>query len=376
MDNPQSVGQHVPFVDLKRQGRKLLPEYQAAFASIVDRAAYVMGPEMREFEDGFAGYCGCSHALSVSSGTDALTLAYLAAGIGPGDEVIVPVNTFIATAEAVDHAGGTPVFVDCLSDTANIDPAKMEDAITERTKAVVPVHLFGQPADMDAVLEVAERHGLTVIEDACQAHGARYRGQVVGSFGKLAAFSFYPGKNLGALGDGGAVTTSDPQLAEQVRILRNHGDKAKSDHVVCGYCNRLDNIQAAFLQIKLGHLEEWNEARRAAAAHYRDLLAGVEGVIPVAARPDVDPVYHLFVVEVEERDRAKAALSEVGVETGIHYPLPIHLQPAYAHRGNVRGDFPVAERLAEHMLSLPMFPEITPAQIEYVVEQLAKAVSR
>jgi dTDP-4-amino-4,6-dideoxygalactose transaminase len=366
---------NVPFVDLKGQGQKLLPEYQAALASIVDRAAYIMGPEMRDFEAAFAEFCACPHAVGVSSGTDALILAYRAAGIGPGDEVILPANTFMATAEAVTHVGGTPVVVDCLLDTANIDPAAVEAAVTPRTKAMVPVHLFGQPVDMDAVAAIAKKHGLAVIEDACQAHGATHRGRPTGSLGAIAAFSFYPGKNLGALGDGGAVTTADADMAERVRVLRNHGEKTKSNHTEVGYCFRLDNLQAAFLQIKLKHLPEWNRARRAAAKRYDQLLAEVPGVTPIVERPDVEAVYHLYVVQVDDRDAVRAKLDEVGVGTGIHYPVPIHLHAAYAHLGYKQGAFPVAERMAGRMLSLPMFPEITPEQIDYVVEHLAEAVA-
>jgi dTDP-4-amino-4,6-dideoxygalactose transaminase len=366
---------NVPFVDLKGQGHQLLPEYQAALASVVDRAAYIMGPELRDFETAFAEFCACPHAVGVSSGTDALILAYKAAGVGPGDEVILPANTFMATAEAVTHVGGRPVVVDCLPDTANIDPAAIEAAVTKRTKAVVPVHLFGQPADMDAVTKVADDHGLAVIEDACQAHGATHWGRPTGSLGTLAAFSFYPGKNLGALGDGGAVTTADPDLAERVRVLRNHGEKTKSNHTEVGYCFRLDNLQAAFLQIKLKHLAHWNSARRAAAKRYGELLAGMAGVTPIVERLDVEAVYHLYVVQVDDRDGVRAKLDEAGVGTGIHYPVPIHLHAAYAHLGYKQGAFPVAERMAGRILSLPMFPEITPEQIDYVVEQLAKAVA-
>jgi dTDP-4-amino-4,6-dideoxygalactose transaminase len=364
----------VPFVDLKTQGGRLLPEYEAALASVVGRAAYVMGPELRDFEAAFAEFCACPHAVGVSSGTDALALAYRAVGIGPGDEVILPANTFMATAEAVTHVGATPVLVDCLADTANIDPAAVAAAVTKRTKAIVPVHLFGQPADMDAVDAVATKHGLAVVEDACQAHGATHKGRPAGSLGTMAAFSFYPGKNLGALGDGGAVTTADADLAERVRILRNHGEKTKSQHVEVGYCFRLDNLQAAFLQIKLRHLADWNKARRAAARHYDGLLAGVPGVTPVAERPDVEGVYHLYVVQVDDRESVRARLDESGVDTGVHYPVPIHLQPAYAHLGYKPGAFPVAERLAGRIVSLPMFPEITTQQIESVVEHLGKAV--
>lgn len=366
---------NVPFVDLKGQGKQLLPEYQAALASVVERAAYVMGPELRDFEAAFAEFCSTPHAVGVSSGTDALVLAYKAAGVGPGDEVILPANTFMATAEAVTHLGATPVPVDCLPDTANIDPAAVEAAITPRTKVVAPVHLFGQPADMDAIDALAGRHGLAVVEDACQAHGATHKGRPTGSLGTLAAFSFYPGKNLGALGDGGAVTTADAELAERVRVLRNHGEKTKSNHTEVGYCFRLDNLQAAFLQIKLKHLPEWNQARRAAARRYDGLLAGIAGVTPVVARPDVEAVYHLYVVQVDDRDAVRTKLDEAGVGTGIHYPVPIHLHAAYAHLGYKQGAFPVAERMAGRMLSLPMFPEITTGQIDYVVEQLAKAVA-
>jgi dTDP-4-amino-4,6-dideoxygalactose transaminase len=370
----------VPFVDLKTQGRGLLPEYQAALASVVSRAAYVLGPELGDFETAFAESCACPHAVGVSSGTDALLLAYRAVGIEPGDEVIIPVNTFVATAEAVTHAGAIPVPVDVLSDTANIDPAAVEAAVTARTKAIVPVHLFGQPADMDAIDRVAKKHGLLVVEDACQAHGATYKGRPAGSLGAVAAFSFYPGKNLGALGDGGAVTTADADLAETVRVLRNHGDKDKSNHTMVGYCFRLDNLQAAFLSIKLRHLLEWNKARREAAGQYDRLLDqvfgphGTSGVTPIIAHPDVEAVYHLYVVQVEHRDAVRTKLDKAGIGTGIHYPVPIHLQPAYAHLGYKPGAFPVAERLCSSILSLPMFPEITHEQITYVVERLAEAV--
>lgn len=364
----------VPFVDLKQQGLELLPEYQELVASVVGRAAYVMGPEMKEFEAAFAEYCGCPFAQGVASGTDALALAYRAAGIGAGDEVIVPTNTFTATAEAVVHAGATPVLVDCLESTANIDPAGVEAAITGKTKAIVPVHLFGQPADMDAVNPIATKHGLLVIEDACQAHGATYKGRPTGSLGDLAAFSFYPGKNLGALGDAGAITTADADVVEQIRILRNHGDKGKSDHVVVGYCSRMDNLQAGFLKIKLAHLPEWNRARRHAAKRYDALFADMAGVTPFKELADVEAVYHLYVVQVDDRDGVKARLNDLEVDSGVHYPVPVHLQPSFAYLGYKEGDFPVAERLAGRILSLPMFPDITDAQVDFVAEQLAKAV--
>ena len=367
---------HVSFVDLKRQAIELHDQIDAALWSVIDRAAYTMGPELTQFEADFARFCGVEHCVGVSSGTDAVKLALLGAGVQPGDEVVVPVNTFIATAEAVSHIGATPVFVDCRADTALIDPQLVEAAVTPRTKAVVPVHLYGQPAKMDAILAIARRHGLAVVEDACQAHGALYKGKPVGSLGTAAAFSFYPGKNLGALGDGGAVTTSDPAIAEKVELLRNHGQEDKFTHRVVGYCDRLHNLQAAVLGIKLKRLPEWNRGRRAAAARYRALLnGGRHGLTVVACRSDVEPVYHLFVVEIDGRDRVRERLAQVGVETGIHYPIPLHLQPAYAHLGYRRGEFPVAERLAGRVLSLPMFPEIGEAQIAYVVDALGAALA-
>jgi len=310
----------------------------------------------------------------VSSGTDAVRLALQAAGVGPGDEVIVPANTFIASAEGVSHCGAVPVFVDCLADTANIDPAGIEAAVTPRTKAILPVHLYGQPADMDAISAIAERHGLAIVEDACQAHGALYKGRPCGSFGVAAAFSFYPGKNLGALGDGGAVTTSSPAAKEQIALLRNHGQSDKYTHAVIGYCNRLHNLQAGLLSVKLARLPEANEARRRAAAQYDAALTGVAGVTPIAVRDDVESVYHLYVVQVDDRDVVRERLGEAGVESGIHYPVPLHLQPAYAHLGLPAGRFPVAERLAGRILSLPMYPEISVDQQQYVVDHLRRAI--
>ena len=365
----------VPFVDLKSQGAEHVDEFTAAFHSIVDRAAYTLGPEVKDFETSFAQVCGCTRAVGVSSGTDALKLAYLAVGVRPGDEVIVPANTFIATAEAISHVGATPVFVDCLAGTANIDPGLLTGAVTERTRAIVPVHLYGQPADMDAILEFAMAWGIPVIEDACQAHGAMYRGRPAGSMGAAAAFSFYPGKNLGALGDGGAVTTNDSRIADEVALLRNHGQPDKYTHAVIGYCDRLHNLQAAFLSVKLPHLAAANAARREAAAHYDRLFAQIPGVRPMGHRDDVEHVYHLYVVEVEDRDSARSALDAAGVESGIHYPVPLHLTPAYRSLGYGPGDFPVAELMAGRILSLPMHPYLTPEHIDYVAEVLASAVA-
>ena len=365
----------VPFVDLRAQARELHDELHAVFESVTSRAAYTMGPECAAFEAAFAEFCGARFCAGVSSGTDAVRLSLQAAGVGPGDEVVVPVNTFIATAEAVSHCGATSVFVDCLPDTANIDPRRIEAAFTALTRAAVPVHLYGQPADMDPILELAARRGLAVVEDACQAHGALYKGRPCGSLGLAAAFSFYPGKNLGALGDGGAVTTSSPEALATVTLLRNHGEHPKSVHSAIGYCNRLHNLQAGFLAAKLPYLPAWNAARRRAAARYDGLLAGVPGVTTTAVRGDVVPARHLYVVQVGDRDGVREKLQADGVQSGIHYPTPLHLTPAYAALGYGPGDFPVAEAMAPRLLSLPMFPEITDEQIDLVVERLMGAVS-
>jgi dTDP-4-amino-4,6-dideoxygalactose transaminase len=373
---------HVPFVDLRAQARELHDEFHEVFESVSSRAAYTMGPELKEFEAAFAALCGCACAVGVSSGTDAVKLALLAADVGPGDEVFVPANTFIATAEAVSHIGAVPVFVDCLEETALMDAAALKAAAAEHegnATAVIPVHLYGQPCDMDAIQAVADRHGLAVVEDACQAHGATYKGRPCGSMGITAAFSFYPGKNLGALGDGGAVTTNSAELAERVRLLRNHGQADKYTHTLIGYCDRLHNLQAALLSVKLARLAGWNEARRAAAERYARTLQAIAGVRPIGIRADATPVFHLYVVRLLDRDAAfrdavRERLAEAGVESGIHYPVPLHLQPAYAHLGYRAGDFPVAERLAAEILSLPMFPEITEEQQDHVASALADAL--
>jgi dTDP-4-amino-4,6-dideoxygalactose transaminase len=373
---------HVPFVDLKAQAQALHDEFDAALWSVIDRAAYTLGPELKEFEAAFAALCGCQCAVGVSSGTDAVKLALLAADVGPGDEVFVPVNTFIATAEAVSHIGALPVFVECLEETALMDPAALEAAAAQHegiATAVIPVHLYGQPCDMDAIQKVADRHGLAVVEDACQAHGAAYKGRPCGSMGVTAAFSFYPGKNLGALGDGGAVTTGSAELAERLRLLRNHGQADKYSHTLIGYCDRLHNLQAALLSVKLARLAGWNEARRVAAQRYADALQAIAGVRPIGISEDATPVFHLYVVRLLGRDAAfrdtvRQRLAEAGVESGIHYPVPLHRQPAYAHLGYRPGDFPVAERLAAEILSLPMFPEITEEQQAYVVSALGAAL--
>lgn len=362
---------NIPLVDLRAQYRDIKPEIDAAVLRVIENTNFILGDEVLAFEEAFADYCQTRFAVGIASGTAALHLVLRACGIGPGDEVITSPFTFIATAEAISQAGGRPVFVDIDPTTYNIDPARIEPAMTPRTKAIMPVHLYGQPAEMDPIMEIARRHGLRVIEDAAQAHGAEYREQRAGSIGDAGCFSFYPSKNLGACGDAGMVVTNDPELAERVRLLRNHGRQEKYIHLMEGYGERLDALQAAILAVKLKHLEAWIEQRRAHARLYDQLLAEVGIAIPQVA-DGVWHVYHLYVIRVVERERVRLALKERGIATGVHYPLPLHLQPAYAHLGCHRGDFPVAERAAEEVLSLPMYPELTPDQQEYVAESMAR----
>ena len=372
----------VPFVDLQVQARELHDELDAALWSVIDRGAYTLGPELREFEASFAAFCGCAHAVGVSSGTDAVKLALLGAGVAPGDEVLVPANTFMATAEAIAHVQARPVFVDCLEDSALIDPAALRAAAARHAKtatAVVPVHLYGQSCDMDAIQDIADHYGLAVVEDACQAHGATYKGRPCGSMGAAAAFSFYPGKNLGALGDGGAVTTQSAAVAERLRCLRNHGQTDKYTHAAIGYCDRLHNLQAALLSVKLTRLPDWNDRRRTAAKRYTSSVKGIGGVRPIAGNGYGESVFHLYVVrllgaDAVRRDAVRDHLAAAFVECGVHYPVPLHLQPAWEHLGYRSGDLPVAERLGGQILSLPMFPEITPEQQDHVVSALALAL--
>jgi dTDP-4-amino-4,6-dideoxygalactose transaminase len=372
----------VPFVDLQVQARELHDELDAALWSVIDRGAYTLGPELAEFEASFAAFCGCDHAVGVSSGTDAVKLALLGAGVAPGDEVLVPANTFMATAEAVAHVQARPVFVDCFEDSALIDPAALQAVAAQHAAtatAVVPVHLYGQACDMDPIRDIADRYGMVVVEDACQAHGATYKGRQCGSMSAAAAFSFYPGKNLGALGDGGAVTTQSAAVAERLRCLRNHGQTDKYTHASVGYCDRLHNLQAALLSVKLARLHDWNDRRRTAAKQYTTSVKGIGGVRPIAGNGYGESVFHLYVVrllgvDALRRDAVRDRLAAVGVECGVHYPVPLHLQPAWAHLGYRSGDFPVAERLAGQILSLPMFPEITQEQQDHVVSELALAL--
>lgn len=358
---------NVPFVDLSAQHRLLAPELQRAISAVLERGDFILGEDVRAFESEFARYCEAQYAVGVSSGTAALELALRAFGIGPGDEVLTAANTFIATAAAISHSGAKPVLVDIDPQGYNMDVSRMEAALTERTKAVIPVHLYGHPADMDPILEIAKRHGLVVIEDACQAHGARYKGKRVGSLGHAAAFSFYPTKNLGACGDAGMVVTDDPEVAERIRMLRDHGQKDKYRHTLLGYNHRLDTLQAAVLRVKLKYLDQWNLARRQNAHLYNRLLDGCPVIMPKEA-DWCECVYHLYVVRVQDRDALRAHLQDKGIATGIHYPVPIHLQPAYQQLGYGKGSFPLTEQRCEQVLSLPLYAELGPAQIEYVTE--------
>jgi dTDP-4-amino-4,6-dideoxygalactose transaminase len=370
----------IPFVDLQAQYRAIKREVDEAIARVVESAAFVLGREVEAFESAFAEYLGARFCVGVSNGTAAIQLALTACGIGAGDEVIVPANTFFATAEAVSTAGATPVFVDADPISYTIDVNKIEAAITERTRAIIPVHLYGQAADLDPIFEIAARRNLDVIEDAAQAHGALYKGRRVGARGRANCFSFYPGKNLGAYGEGGAVVTDDAEVARRLRLLRDHGSEQKYRHEIIGYNFRLEGIQGAVLNVKLKYLDGWNDLRRAHAARYRELLAdaqrgssssggvGSEGgalTLPQEL-PYARHIYHLYVVESAERDALQKHLSAAGVQTGIHYPVPVHLQPAYASLGHRAGDFPEAERQAARVLSLPMFPELTEEQIARV----------
>ena len=350
----------VPFVDLAAQHATIRAEVTAAMERVLSECTFVLGPQVEEFERAFARFVDCENAVGVSSGLDALRLALMVLDVGRGDEVILPANTYIATALAVSAVGARPVLVDCDPETYNIDVSLIEPTVTPRTKAIVPVHLTGQSADMDPILEIADRHGLHVVEDAAQAHGTLYRGRPCGSIGTAGCFSFYPGKNLGAYGDGGIVTTDDPELAARMRRVRNYGQRAKYHHTEQGLNARLDTLQAAILEVKLRHLPRWNEARAMHAEIYRALLSGVGDLIFQQRAPYSTHIYHLFIVETDHRDALQEHLKAVGIQTGIHYPVPIHLQQAYKGLDYGRGDFPESERLAERMLSLPMFPELRP----------------
>lgn len=364
----------IPLVDLRAQYRSIQTELDEAVGRVMSSAAFIMGPELNAFEADFAEYARTKHAIGVGSGTDALLLAMQAAGIGPGDEVITTPHTFIATVEPILQLGARPVFVDIDPVSYNIDSTLIEAAITPKTKAIVPVHLYGQPADMTAISVVANKHNLLIIEDAAQAHGAEWDGQRVGSWGAATGFSFYPGKNLGAAGDAGGIITNNDEIAQTIRLLLNHGSESKYVHVLSGYNARMDGIQAAVLTVKLKHIEAWTEARRQHAAAYDAALADIPGIVTPKADARARHVYHLYVIRVPgDRDAFISHLHEKGIGAGIHYPIPLHLQPAFSELGFEKGSFPVAEAVASSIISLPLFPELIPEQIEQVVDAVRSA---
>ena len=378
---------NVPFLDLKAQYKQIEHEVLPMVTEAMTNGAFIGGPQVLGFEKEFAEFCESKYCAGLNSGTDALRFALMAVGVGPGDEVITVPNTFIATTEAISQAGATPVFVDIDKRTYNMDPQKLEACLNQRyahgamrsagrPKAVIPVHLYGQPADMDLILDIAQTHNIKVIEDACQAHGALYKDRKVGSFGSVGCFSFYPGKNLGAYGEGGAIVTQDEEIVGKIRMIRDHGQAKKYFHDIEGYNGRLDAIQAGVLRIKLRRLSDWNQSRRENAAYYNELLSKVDGVtLPVEA-DFASSVYHLYVILVDDRDGLQQFLSDKGIGTGLHYPLPLHLQKAYGHLGYEDGSFPVTESVAKKLISLPMFPELTREQIEYVAESIKEFINR
>ena len=360
----------IPFVDLKAQYKSIAGEVDAAMHAVVERGDFILGKDVELFEQEFAAYCGAGYAVGLDTGISALELALRALGIGPGDEVITVSHTFIATVSAISFTGATPVFVDIRPDTYTIDTSQIEAAVTTRTRAILPVHLYGQPADMDEILAIARKHHLAVVEDACQAHGARYKDRPVGALGDAGCFSFYPGKNLGAYGDGGALVTNDRTLADRLRMLRNYGQRQKYHHEFLAYNRRLDTLQAAVLRVKLPYLERWNEARRRAAHAYDERLAGVRDVEVPQAAANRSHVYHLYVIEHPHRDALLQELHARNVQAGLHYPIPVHLQPCYAGL-ETRFALPVTEAAAERVLSLPMFPELNAEQIDRVCTTVA-----
>jgi dTDP-4-amino-4,6-dideoxygalactose transaminase len=361
----------VPFVDLAAQYRTIASEIEIAVNDVLSRCNFILGSQVEEFEKAFAEFVGCQYAVGVSSGLDALRLALASLGIGVGDEVIIPANTYIATALAVTAQGARPVLVDCDPSTYTIDVHRIERAITARTRAIMPVHLTGQSADMDPILDLAAQYGLRVVEDAAQAHGTRYKARSCGAMGDAGCFSFYPGKNLGAYGDAGLVTTNNKLLADRLCRLRNYGQQQKYEHTEKGLNARLDTIQAAILNVKLKYLAGWNEARARHAASYATRLKGLPGLRLQSCSPASTQVFHLFIVESDRRNDLQKHLEDYGIQTGIHYPKPIHLQTAYKDLGYTVGDFPETERLADQMLSLPMFPELTEPQIDLVCDAVA-----
>ncbi len=363
----------VPFVDLSAIHKPLEQEFNAVFQRVLEKSSFILGPEIKNFEDAFAAYLGADHCITVNNGTTALHLVLAALGIGPGDEVITVPNTFIATAEAISAVGATPVFVDVDAVSFTMDPAQVEKAITPRTKAILPVHLYGQCADLDALMAIADRHHLPLIEDACQAHGSEYKGRKAGTIGLAGCFSFYPGKNLGALGEGGAITTNDVALAQKLRMLRDHGSLRKYEHSLAGFNFRLEGLQGGLLAVKLPHLDSWNNERRNVAALYNEMLRDANVTLPVEM-PYGKNVYHLYIVQIENRDEVKTQLANAGIDTGLHYPVPLHLQDAYKQLGYKKGDFPVSEKLSQQILSLPMYPGLSAEAVDHVATTLTEAV--
>ncbi|HEY1679259.1 MAG TPA: DegT/DnrJ/EryC1/StrS family aminotransferase [Candidatus Sulfotelmatobacter sp.] len=364
----------VPYLDLKAQYRSIKPEIDAAIGRVLESAQFVLGPEVAAFEQDFAAYCAAAECIALNSGTSALHLALLAAGVGPGDEVITVPFTFVASIAAILYAGARPVLIDIDPRCFTMDPSQIEAAITPRTKAILPVHLYGQPADMDPIMEIARRHGLVVIEDAAQAHGAKYKGRPAGSIGDIACFSFYPGKNLGAYGEGGAVTTNNPEYARTIRMLRDWGQDRKYHHLLRGYNYRMEGFQGAILGVKLRHLEKWTEARRAIVRQYNERFADCEIETP-SEMPWAHHVFHVYTIRTEDRDGLQSVLSAEGIQTGIHYPVPAHLQPAYSDLGYGSGDFPHSEAASKQVLSLPLYPELSADSVAEVARVVRKAVS-
>ena len=373
----------VPFLDLKAQTKQIEHEVVSMVTETMASGTFIGGTQVSGFENEFAEFCDNKFCIGVGSGTDALRFALIASGVGPGDEVITVPNTFIATTEAISQVGATPAFVDIDKYTYTMDPQKLNEFMEirnaksqfpNRVKAIIPVHLYGQPADMDNILKIAKTHNLIVIEDACQAHGALYKTKKAGSLGVAGCFSFYPGKNLGAFGEAGAVVTQDEEIARKIRMIRDHGQEKKYFHEIEGYNGRLDAIQAGVLRIKLQRLKDWNQARRKHAAYYNKRLEGIPGVVRPKEAEWVESVYHLYVILVERRDRLQKFLQNKGILTGLHYPLPLHLQKAYIQLGYKENAFPVAENVAARLLSLPLYPELTRPQIEYVVESITEFV--
>jgi len=367
---------HVPFLDLKIQFQELKKEVMCCVEEVFSNTSFILGPQVAQFERSFADFLGTQFTVGVANGTDSLVMSYQALDIGPGDEVIIPAHTFVATAIGVLNAGARPVLVDIDLSTYLLDYSKLEAALSPRTKAICPVHLYGRACDMDQVMRFAQKHSLKVVEDAAQSHGAKWRGVTTGTFGDFGSFSFYPGKNLGAYGDGGAVCTASPELNSKVRRLRNYGSEVKYEHPERGTNSRLDSVQAAILDIKLKHLARWNAARHAAAVRYAERLKPLEskGVVIPDVRTADEHIFHLFVIQVEDRTKVIEYLAKNDVHTGIHYPVPFYLQGGYRELGYSKGAFPATETLAPKILSLPMFPEITGDQIDFAVEKLAEAV--